>query len=62
MHFLPDVWIECEACQGHRYNRETLDVRYRGKSVADILEMTIEEGAGVFWSGSEIECDYEYSF
>ena len=48
MHFLPDVWIECEACQGHRYNRETLDVRYRGKSVADILEMTIEEGREFF--------------
>ncbi|MDF1714663.1 MAG: excinuclease ABC subunit UvrA [Akkermansiaceae bacterium] len=48
MHFLPDVWIECEACQGHRYNRETLDIRYRGKSVADVLEMTIEEGRGFF--------------
>ena len=48
MHFLPDVWIECEACQGSRYNRETLDVRYRGKSIADILEMTIEEGREFF--------------
>ena len=48
MHFLPDVWVECEACQGYRYNRETLDVRYRGKSVADILEMTIEEGREFF--------------
>jgi excinuclease ABC subunit A len=48
MHFLPDVWIECEACQGHRYNRETLDIRYRGKSVADVLEMTIEEGREFF--------------
>lgn len=48
MHFLPDVWIECEACRGHRYNRETLDVRYRGKSIADVLEMTIEEGREFF--------------
>ncbi len=48
MHFLPDVWIECEACQGNRYNRETLDIRYRGKSVADVLEMTIEEGKEFF--------------
>ena len=48
MHFLPDVWIECEACRGHRYNRETLDIRYRGKSIADVLEMTIEEGREFF--------------
>lgn len=48
MHFLPDVWIECEACQGQRYNRETLEVRYRGKSIADVLEMTIEEGREFF--------------
>jgi len=48
MHFLPDVWVECEACQGHRYNRETLDIRYRGKSVSDVLEMTIEEGREFF--------------
>lgn len=48
MHFLPDVWIECEACQGQRYNRETLEVRYRGKSIADVLQMTIEEGREFF--------------
>ncbi len=48
MHFLPDIWIECEACQGNRYNRETLDIRYRGKNVADILEMTIEEAREFF--------------
>jgi len=48
MHFLPDIWIECEACGGQRYNRETLEVRYRGKNVADILAMTIEEGRAFF--------------
>ena len=48
MHFLPDVWIACEACRGDRYNRETLEVRYRGKNVADVLEMTVEEARDFF--------------
>lgn len=48
MHFLPDVWVNCEACRGQRYNRETLEVRYRGKSISDILGMTIEEGREFF--------------
>lgn len=48
MHFLPDVYVTCDACKGHRYNRETLEVTFKGKSIADILEMTVEEGAQFF--------------
>jgi excinuclease ABC subunit A len=43
MNFLPDVYIECEECKGTRYNRETLDVKYKGKSIAEVLDMTVEE-------------------
>jgi excinuclease ABC subunit A len=48
MHFLPDVYVHCESCQGSRYNRETLDVRYKGKTIAEVLEMTVDEGAEFF--------------
>jgi excinuclease ABC subunit A len=48
MHFLPDVYVTCDVCHGQRYNRETLEVRFKGKSIADILDMTVEEGAEFF--------------
>ncbi len=48
MHFLPDVYIPCEVCKGKRYNRETLEVKYKDKSIADVLEMTVEEGLNFF--------------
>jgi excinuclease ABC subunit A len=48
MHFLPDVYVPCEVCHGKRYNRETLDVTYKGKTIADVLDMTVEEGLAFF--------------
>ncbi len=48
MNFLPDVYVPCEVCHGKRYNRETLEVKYKGKSIADILDMTVEEAVGFF--------------
>lgn len=48
MHFLPDVYVPCEVCKGKRYNRETLEVKYKGKSIYDVLEMTVEEGVEFF--------------
>jgi excinuclease ABC subunit A len=48
MHFLPDVYVTCETCKGQRYNRETLEVKFKGKSIADVLDMTVEDAQGFF--------------
>jgi excinuclease ABC subunit A len=48
MHFLPDVYVPCEVCHGKRYNRETLEVKYKGKSIYDVLDMTVEEALPFF--------------
>ena len=48
MHFLPDIYVPCEVCKGKRYNRETLEVRYKGKNIYEVLEMTVDEAASFF--------------
>jgi excinuclease ABC subunit A len=48
MHFLPDVYVTCDVCHGHRYNRETLEVKFKGKSIADVLDMTVEDAHEFF--------------
>jgi excinuclease ABC subunit A len=50
MHFLPDVFVTCETCQGKRYNRETLEITYKGRNIADVLELTVDEGVEFFRS------------
>ena len=54
MHFLPDVYVPCEVCGGKRYNRETLEVKYKGKNIADVLDMTIEDACSFFANQSKI--------
>ena len=53
MHFLPDVYVPCEQCDGKRYNRETLEVRFKGKTIADVLDMTVEEALDFFTAHPE---------
>ncbi|MEG1994661.1 MAG: excinuclease ABC subunit UvrA, partial [Oscillospiraceae bacterium] len=55
MHFLPDVFVPCEICKGKRYNRETLEIKYKGKSINDVLEMTVEEGVIFFENHPKIK-------
>ena len=59
MHFLPDVYVPCEVCHGKRYNRETLEVRFKGKNIADVLEMTIEEAVDFFQNQEKIRARLE---
>ncbi len=68
MHFLPDIYVPCEVCKGKRYNRETLDVKYKGKNINDVLEMTAEEGVEFFQNLPKIKrkletlCDVGLSY
>ena len=62
MHFLPDVYVPCEVCKGKRYNRETLEVRYRGKNIADVLEMTVEEALSFFENQPKIRTKLQTLF
>ena len=48
MHFLPDVYVKCDVCEGHRYNRETLDIKYKGKNIYEVLDMTVEDSLEFF--------------
>ena len=62
MHFLPDVYVKCELCKGLRFNNATLEVKYKGKSIADVLEMTIEEALELFSNIPRIKNTFEYLF
>ena len=55
MHFLPDVYIQCDECKGTRYNRETLEIKFKDKNIADVLNMTVDEGCDYFENISNIK-------
>ena len=59
MHFLPDVYVPCEVCHGKRYNRETLEVHYKGKNIADVLDMTVEDGYEFFENHPKINRNFK---
>jgi excinuclease ABC subunit A len=59
MHFLPDVYVPCEVCKGRRYNRETLEVRYKGKSIADVLDLSVAEALDFFENQPRIHAKLE---
>ena len=59
MHFLPDVYVTCDNCKGRRYNRETLEITWRSKSIADVLEMTVEEGLEYFVVHKDADVDID---
>ena len=59
MHFLPDVYVQCDVCHGSRYNRETLEIKFKGKSIADVLAMTVEEGGAFFKAVPAIRSKFE---
>ena len=62
MHFLPDVYVPCEVCKGKRYNRETLQVKYKGKTISEVLDMTVEEGVSFFQNIPKIKRKLETLF
>ena len=62
MHFLPDVYVQCDVCKGARYNRETLEITFKGKSIADVLDMTVEEGLEFFKAVPSIRTKLEMLF
>ncbi len=62
MYFLPDVWVECEECKGKRYNREALEIFYKGKTIADVLEMSVEEALEFFENIPQIKCKLQTLF
>jgi excinuclease ABC subunit A len=59
MHFLPDVYVTCDVCRGKRYNRETLEVRYKGKNISDVLEMTVREAIAFFGKVKKVRTKLE---